>query len=194
MKGLFEQAELALVILVIFLTTIGTSAKEFHDVKMADSIMVGNQKLFLKGMGLRELSFLGIIIRVYVGGLYVDDPKQDCEKLISSDKIRSVYMNFLRHVSPSDLSRSLEEGVEKNCGSHCKDFKAKTGEIKALIPSVGSSDVLKITFDSKGTSFQLNDKTLGKIDGFEFSKTLLSVFIGDRPPTADLKNGLCGKI
>src|SRR3984885_1707884 len=104
----------ALVLVVLFSLTAG--AKELHDVKMADDITVGGQKLLLKGMGLRELSFLGIIIRVYVAGLYVSDLKLDCPGTIQSDKTRVAYMSFLRHVSPYDLNKSLKEGIENNCG------------------------------------------------------------------------------
>ena len=180
----------ALVLVMVFSLT--ASAKEFHDVKMEDGISVGGQKLFLKGMGLRELTFLGIIIRVYVGGLYVSDLKQDCATVIQSDKPQVVYMSFLRHVSPSDLSKSLEEGIERNCGTKCAELKPRAQEIKALIPGVSSNDIMKITFDSKGTGFQLNDKVLGRVEGFEFSKTLLSAFIGEHPATEDLKTGMCG--
>src|SRR5580698_9332589 len=97
--------KLALLILVFSLSA---QAREFHDVKMVDDQVVQGQKLILKGMGLRELSFLGIIIRVYVGGLYTTDPKLTCDKIIQSNTPRVVFMNFLRHVSPGDLSKSLK--------------------------------------------------------------------------------------
>jgi len=179
-----------LILIVVFSLTAG--AKEFHEVKMADDISVAGQKLFLKGMGLRELSFIGIIIRVYVGGLYSSDLKLDCPGIIQGDKTRVVYMSFLRHVSPYDLNKSLKEGIENNCGTKCKELVPRADELKSLVPAVNSGDLMKITFDSKGTAFQLNDKVMGRVEGVDFSKTLLSAFIGQHPATEDLKAGMCG--
>jgi hypothetical protein len=179
--------------LIILIASTFAQGKEFHDVKMADEEAVAGQKLHLKGMGLREINILAIYIRVYVAGLYVDDTKLACDKIIESGNTKMIKMSFLRHVSPADLAESLEKGIASNCGDKCKELVPRAKEVKALVPGPSTGDIVKIIFDSKGTGFEFNDKPLGRIEGRDFSKTLLSAFIGKVPPTEDLKNGLCGK-
>jgi hypothetical protein len=162
-----------------------------YDMTLGDELMVGKEKLSLKAMTRREVNILGIVIRVYVAGLYVADTKFECPEIIKSSKTRVVSMNFLRHVSSGDLAGNLKEGIEKNCTEHCDEQKEKAKEIKKLVPSPDKGDVLKITFDDKGTGFDLNNKVLGRVEGVEFSQTLLSAFIGNHPPTEEFKAGLC---
>jgi hypothetical protein len=166
---------------------------ELHDVKMADDLMLGKQKLQLKGMTLREVSVLGIYIRVYVGGLYTVDKTLSCEKLLATNTPKVILMSFLRHVRTSELVENLETGVSKNCDDKCAGAKTKVGEIKNMVPSPNTGDIIKVVFSSQNVEFSLNDKVLGKVDGADFSKILLAAYIGKNPPSADFKAGLCGK-
>ena len=182
----------SLMLMLTMLFSLSAFSKELHDVKMADDLKIAGQSLKLKGMGIREINILGIYIRVYVAGLYVADPTLSCDKIIKSDKVRAIYMSFLRHASPEDLNKNLQKGVSGNCEDKCNDLIPQAKNLKKFIPSVNTGDILKITFDSKGTEFALNDKVLGREEGVPFSQTLLAAYIGKEPATEDLKAGLCG--
>ena len=43
-----------------------------------------------------------------------------------------------------------------------------------------------------GTSMVVKGKTMGTLAGTDFMKMLFSVYLGPKPPTADLKKGMLG--
>ena len=44
-----------------------------------------------------------------------------------------------------------------------------------------------------GTTASLNGEVVGSIDGDAFGRALIAVWMGDHPPSDDLKDGLIGK-
>ena len=66
-----------------------------------------------------------------------------------------------------------------------------------LIPAAWSVTLADVTMTETATvgdtTLQLNGKQLGTIEGDDFGTALLLVWLGDKPPSDELKAGLLGK-
>ncbi len=65
-------------------------AAELAGVTMADSIKIGGEESSLVGMGIRKKT----IIKVYVAGLYMENPSKDAAIIIGTDQARGMVMHF----------------------------------------------------------------------------------------------------
>ena len=63
----------------------------------------------------------------------------------------------------------------------------------ALLSDVKKGDTLTFTYlPGKGTTLQIGDKELGVFEGKGFADAVFSIWLGPKPPTADLKKGMLG--
>jgi len=62
-----------------------------------------------------------------------------------------------------------------------------------LFDDMKDGDVIEMTIiPGGGTSVLLNGEDKGVIEGDDFGASLLKVWLGDHPPTEDLKTGMLG--
>jgi len=171
------------------------SAKEVEKINFADQLDLGAQKLVLNGAGLRTKRKLGMNFRVYVGGLYTVKKSSDAKALIASEDPKVIRMVFLRSLDRDTLQEAMEEGFKKNCKLACETMASALKSYNELMVKVKENDELKIQFDKDSVTVEIKGKEThsGKIEGANFSKNLLAVYIGDEPPTEEFKNALLGK-
>lgn len=170
-------------------------AKTIEGVEFKEEMMVGAQKLVLNGAGLRTKRKFGMNFRVYVGALYVPVKSQDATSLINSAETKVIEMVFLRALDKKTLQDAWTEGLEKNCTSDCAQAKEQLKVFNDLMVDVKDKSRMTLTFEKDSVSVNLNGKTssTGQVKGEPFRKAMLAVFIGQHPPTEDLKTGLLGK-
>jgi hypothetical protein len=166
------------------------SGREFKGVTMPVEQTIDGKRLALNGMGLREVSIMGIDIKVYVAGLYLEKKSNDGMSIVNSPEVKQLKMQFLRHVSSSDESKSWREGLDKNCGSSCDEVKDQFKKLKDVLPTVSSGDIVNYTFDSKGVALDLNGKLLGTLNSQALAKAMLMTWVGPHPVTETLRGGL----
>src|SRR6266536_287107 len=85
-------------------------AGEVAGVKMPDTAMVEGKTLKLNGMGLRKK----LMFKVYVAGLYLENPSKDAAAVVSSEQIKQMRLHVLRSLKASQVTEAIEEGFEKN--------------------------------------------------------------------------------
>lgn len=158
-------------------------------VTLPDQVTLGGQSVALNGLGLREKYFLDI----YVGALYLQHPTHDASAAIKADEPKRVVMHFIyKAVTREQMLETFNEGFGAAAtGPHAADIKA----MEAWVPADGVKKGDELGFDyvpGKGTSMVLNGRTLGTIAGAEFMKLVFGIYLGPKPPTAELKAGLLG--
>src|SRR4051812_33849843 len=98
--------------LLVFILSLGISGRitagELKGVKMPDEDTVKGKKLILNGMGLREKEVVGISIKVYVAGLYLEKKSQNGDEILKSDQLKEVRSEFLRRISVGDLKKAWQ--------------------------------------------------------------------------------------
>jgi hypothetical protein len=180
--------------LVLSLLIAFASAVEIEKVNFPGEMDVAGKKLVLNGFGKRVKKKFGMNFDVYVAGLYVPTKSGKASELIASDDVKVLRLVFLRSLDKSTLREAWEESYDKNCKFDCEASKAGLKAFNDLMVDVKDKSEMRLEFGKDGVSIEMNgkEKKSGKVAGEGFRKNLMSVFIGDEPPTEDLKKGLLG--
>lgn len=182
------------ILMLFFVGSLSAFAKQVEGIDLQDELSVGTQKLRLNGAGLRVKRKFGLNFKVYVGGLYLAGKSQDAKAIINSADTKVLELVFLRSLDAATLREAWSEGFEKNCQSICDQARSGFNQFNALMTDVEENSRLKLTFTANDISVEVKGKTSasGKVSGEAIRKALLSIFIGDQPPTEDLKKALLG--
>ena len=164
-------------------------AGQVAGVEMSPTEMVEGKTLKLNGMGLRTK----MMFKVYVLGLYLEDPSKDAAAIIASDQMRSLHMAFVRGVSGAKVSETITEGFQRNSKAEMPKLKARLDQLATMIPDVVSGDLVVLTYvPGKGTIVNVKGAEKGVIEGKDFADALLSVWLGTDPVQDDLKKAILG--
>jgi len=87
-------------------------------VTMPESEQVAGKQLTLNGMGVREATFLKV--KVYVAGLYVEQPSSNGNQLVSSKQVKRMEMHFTRDVSHSDIRDAWNTAFKRDPATAAK--------------------------------------------------------------------------
>jgi hypothetical protein len=177
-------------LLLVVLISLGAAAAEIEGAKFSDSVKVDGETLILNGAGLRTATIFKA--KVYAGALYLKEKLRDAEAILSSASPKQIQMEFFREIAGADVAKAWDHSFEESCESDCASQKSQLEKLKTLMPSVKAGDRMAYTFRKGSVEIGLNSKSLGKIEGEGFPRTLLSTWIGKHPPTETLKEGLLG--
>lgn len=186
------------VLITLFLISIAGLAATLRDVTMPDTETVNGKKLVLNGMGLREVTVMGVDIRVYIGGLYVEKKSTKGEEILAEKFPKRVKMQFLRRVSQGDYRKSWKEIIKSHCPTEgpdkgCAKSADQAENFYKILDEVKEGEVLNYTFDGKGFEITKGDKKWGRVEGVELTNIILNGWLGPKPFDSGLKSGLLGE-
>jgi hypothetical protein len=161
------------------------------DVELPDKVTVGGEELVLNGAGLRtKLGF-----KVYAGALYLPARASTPESVISMAGPKRMHLHFIYRKSPaSKITKGWRDGFFYNLTD--KERDALHDRIDRFCALFG--DTLRgetYTFDfipGLGTQIFENDKLRTPIEGEDFMRGLMLIWLGDRPAHKRLKGSLLG--
>lgn len=163
--------------------------KEVAGVTLTDTATVEGKALKLNGAGLRKK----VVFRVYVGGLYLENPSKNAATVISSDQVKRMQLSVLRSLSTKQITEAIEEGFEKNSKAQLGALKARLEKLKTMIPNVENGEQILLTYvPGKGTVVSAKGAEKGVIEGKDFADALFAVWLGPNPVQEDLKKALLG--
>jgi len=178
----------ALILLAVSLVGSAARAGELAGATLPDTLSAGAKTLKLNGLGLRKKS----MFKVYVGALYLESSSKDAGAILAADQGKAIRLHFLRDLSKAQLSDAFQEGFEANATDKTGQ-KAAFDKMLALLSDVKKGDTLTFTYlPGKGTTLQIGDKELGVFEGKGYADAVFSIWLGPKPPTADLKKGMLG--
>ena len=180
----------AALVVTLAVPILGTDARaaELAGATLPDTLSAGDKTLKLNGLGLRKKA----MFKVYVGGLYLESPSKDAGGILASDQARAIRMHFLRDLKKAQLVEAFQEGFEANAKDKAGQ-KTVFDKMLALVPDVKEGETLTFTYvPGKGTTLRVGDKDLGAFEGKGFADAVLSIWLGPRPPSEDLKKGMLG--
>ncbi len=182
----------AALLVVCFLVVPAVWSGELADVKMADEVTVGDATLHLNGMGLRKKMW----VKVYVAGLYLESPSKNGAEVVAAGGTKRVVMHFLTDkANKKKMDAAWIEGFEANSSSAYDSMKDRVKRFADLFGDMKVGDVIELTMvPGAGTTAAVNGETKGVIDGDDFAVGLLKVWLGDQPPSDELKNGMLGSL
>lgn len=177
---------LALLFAAFFQTA---SAGTLAGVTMPDTLDASGDKLVLNGLGLREMLFIDI----YVAGLYLPTKTHDPSVVINSDVHKRVVMHFIfRRVSPSQIKDTFHEGILNQPGG--EKLAAQVAILESyMTENVYAGEEFSVDYTpGVGTTIYAKGVKKGTIPGVDLMKALFSIYVGPKPATEALKQGLLG--
>jgi hypothetical protein len=176
---------------LLILTTAVAHGKECKGVSFPERLQVDGTELTLNGLGMRKATFLKV--NVYVAALYVTRPSRDPKLLLQSTGPEELILHFVRDVGVDDLTKAWNEGFERNSKEQLAAFKDRIARLNGWMSDMKSGQ--RLTFIRRpgaGVEVQVNGTAKGSIEGDDFARALLAIWLGASPPNPELKQGLLG--
>ncbi len=178
-------------LLVLMALALPVSAAEIAGVKFDPQVRVAESPLTLKGVGLRKRFFF----QVYAIGLYVQDAKGDA---VAQGGAKRVAIHMLRDVDAETFTQALVDGIRANHDeAAAKGFEPRIAQLSAVMAAVKEAKKgMAIALDwvpGVGTRTSIDGQPAGQpIEGEDFYRALLRIWLGDKPVQDDLKQALLG--
>ncbi len=178
------------VLLFLSISMFNLNAGTLAGVTLPETEQVGSAKLVLNGMGIRTK----YMVKVYVAGLYLEQKSSDANAIIKADAPKQIVMKFVHGASKSQMTDAFDESFKDNTPDAVKTMKPDIDRLLGALDPVKVGDQMVFTYiPGTGTTYSLNGATRVTIADPAFGPVLFSVWLGPKPPNADLKKGMLGK-
>ncbi|VAW72600.1 FIG026291: Hypothetical periplasmic protein [hydrothermal vent metagenome] len=182
-----------LAVLSLSIASAQLQAIEIADIEIAPKVSIAglDKPLQLNGAGIRYKFFF----KVYVGALYLSEKQNNPGAILAGDKPNRVLMHFIYdEVSQEKLVNAWLEGFENNTDkAQMAGLKERLAQFNALFSTVHTGDVVLLDYvPGKGTTVNVKGLEKGVIEGADFNRALLAVWLGEEPVTEDLKEAMLG--
>jgi len=176
--------------LLLVMATFHVYAATLAGVTLPDTEQAGGKTLVLNGMGIRTK----YMVKVYIGGLYLEQKSSDANAIIKSDAPKQIVMKFVHGASKSQMRDAFDEGFSNNSPEATKTMKAQIDQFLNGLDAVKSGDEMVVTYvPGTGSTLAINGQNKATITDPAFGPVLFSVWLGPKPPNADLKKGMLGQ-
>ena len=177
--------------LLLALAAGSASARECKGVQFDEHLPVKGTELTLNGLGMRKATILKV--NVYVAALYVTTPSHDAAALINPNAPEELILHFVRNVGVGDLKNAWSEGCEKVAKDQLTTLGARIAMLNSWMTDMKTGQRMSfVRLPDTGTQVSINGVVKGTITGDDFSRALMSIWLGPEPPNAELKSGLLG--
>jgi hypothetical protein len=182
----------SLISLLVALLTCGSSfGLEVKGVTLPDTATADGKAISLVGAGVRTKYFLKI--KIYVAGLYMEQPSKDENQIIESDQGKRMVMHFLyKEVNREKLVNGWNEGFAKNSRDMLPALQTRIDQFNAFFDSsVKKGEEVVLTYvPEKGTEVAIKGEVKGVIEGKDFMEALFKIWFGKYPADAGLKKSI----
>lgn len=182
-----------LLALCILVTSQQITGKEIDGVDVPDTISPqgGSETLVLNGAGIRKKFFMSI----YVGALYLQAKSPDELAITSDTGPATVDMHITySEISKKKITGGWEDGLKANIDrEQLEALRPRLDQFNKLFKAVHKGDVIRISYlPDTGTEVRINGEWRGVVEGNDFFRALLKVWLGSRPISNSLKKDMLG--
>ena len=133
-------------------------------------------------------------MKVYVAGLYLEQKSSDADAIIKADAPKQIVMKLVHSASKSQMTDAFDDSFRDNTPDAIKTIKPDIDRFLAALEPVKDGDEMVFAYvPGTGTTLAINGKDKLTIAGPAFGSVLFSVWLGPKPPSADLKKGILGR-
>lgn len=165
----------------------GSGAAEIEGVTFPERREVGNVSFVLNNVGLLRYRY---VIKAYVAGLYLGEgvrPEQ-----VLSDVPKRLELHYFWSIAGPDFGKAADALLARNFSSEfITVLRARLDHLHALYENVKPGDCYALTYlPGVGTELALNDVPKGTIEGADFAAAYFTIWLGEKPIDASLRNQL----
>jgi len=166
-------------------------AKEFNNVQVHDEIQLegASPALKLNGVGMRSKFFFDI----YIGALYLVEKTNSLDGVLSQSGAKRVLMHFVYDEVPAEkLVAGWNEGFQDNLSDEQLNKLAERIDLfNAMFETVHAGDIVLLDYlPGQGTRVTIKGEVKGMIEGEDFNRALLKIWLGDEPADEALKEAM----
>jgi len=165
-----------------------TGPKKLFPVRIED----GDRTLHLNGWGLCEWGIFNWDL--YYAALHCEHKSKSAKALLANDQAYDIRLHFLRDLTRDQMRKAYRAGVEVNAGDDLPKFRKRLDQLLRLMRAVDEGDDLYFRYrPGKGLSVAFGDTVAGTIEGADWARLFLAIYVGENAPTDDLRRGLLGR-
>ena len=179
----------------IFLFSIASAAnaRDIAGVDVQETIPLSgiDKELKLNGAGIRYKFFF----KIYVGALYLPEKNISAVSVLKANVPNRIMMHFTYDEVPQKkLVNAWLDGFENNNDKAVfAAVKDRLVSFNKMFSDVHEGDVVLLDYlPGKGTRVTIKGENKGLIEGADFNRALLSVWLGEDPVTEELKDAMLG--
>lgn len=162
------------------------------DVQFPETLQLQAAPLTLNGLGVRKATFFKI--NVYVAALYIPRRTADAREIISSSRPFELDLQFVRGVSAKQIRDGFQDGFAQSGGDDGA-LKDRIATLEGWMEDIRAGERMSfVGMPGAGVQFSFAGRLKGSLQGEDFTRALLAIWLGEHPPNAELKAGLLGGV
>ena len=167
-------------------------AGNIEGVAIPDSITIKGQSLHLNGAGLREISLLGVPIKLYVASFYTPSKVHTLDEVLASPRPIEINFTFLKGVSRRIVESTWRNQFAHNATYTYPEFDRDQETFISLLGNLDEKGKDTVLFLPGETQVFDQGNLMGTIQGTKFQRAFLSLLFGEKPISQNLKVHLLG--
>ena len=149
-------------------------------------------KLVLNGCGVRTKFFISL----YVEALYLKEKNSDAKFILYSKDPMMIRLHLTSSlVTNEKIIDAINSGIKKTYIGDLAPIQLKMNEMIAFFKNaLKPDDYIDLIYnpDIDSIVVNYNEKTIGKVQGFEFKRALFGIWLEEKPINKTLKSRLLG--
>jgi hypothetical protein len=184
--------KILLYFLSCFLISVTNGQIKVSGIAVPSTYSLEGKNLQLNGAGVREKYFIDL----YVGALFLTSKSKDEKAIVNADETMAMKIYIVSGlITKEKMEEAIRDGFKKSTGGKMDAYKSKIDAfVKAVSEDIKKGVVYDITYSPEQKKIRVyKDKVLKtEIDGLDFKRVLLSIWLGTNPVDNDLKESLLG--
>lgn len=157
--------------------------------QFGDELQVRGKGLVRNGVGLCEWGIFGIDL--YEAAMYTERSVTDLKGALEPAQTLVIHLHFVRALTKAQLTEAYTAAVRANTGDKAAEFEKPLARLVESLQDVKSGDAYTF-FCEPGTGLSVlrAGKVVATVADEEFRKLFVKLYLGDKPPTKALRDGL----
>ena len=178
-------------ILAVLMMTSFLEAREIAGVNIPESLQADQTALTLNGAGVRSKLF----IKLYVGGLYLEQKSSDPAAIIESDEPMAIRLHIISSmITDEKMEKATREGFLNATNGQVESLKNEIEKFISVFKEIKKNDVYDLIYiPGEGTQVYKNSNYYSLIEGLAFKQALFGIWLCDKPAQRSLKDDMLGQ-
>jgi hypothetical protein len=176
---------------ILMMSSSVMAATRISGITVPNSITQQGEALNLNGVGVRCKLFIDL----YVGSLYTTNKMTQGKAVLASKEPTAIRLNITSKIITSEkMSKGMREGFELATADKSHKLDAKIDDfIRTFAEPIKKGDQFTLlSVPGEGLISYKNGEFLSITAGEEFRKTVLAIWLGDKPADNSLKKDMLG--
>lgn len=183
-----------LIFIILLSLSAQSHALEIADIKVDEKIQIDKHQLLLNGAGIRKK----LLFKVYIGALYMTEKARTTDAVLADTGVKRMSFILLRDVSGKQVLDGISQAIlPNNSEEEMKAIDARLNLFEKMfvsVPEIKTGEIVNLDYiPGQGTRVSVNGVDKGHIEGQDFYRSLLKIWVGKKPVQSSLKKSVLGE-